>query len=264
MPQRNPPFLEQARFVYDLASYGTPKYKRLTYDNVSSDAFVVSSGTEIQRRSHSFDTTARFSIEDFPTIVTEDPTINLLHEGTDTDFDRLYQTYAQLDSIVDRIDFNFAIGMEVLTYTAGNFAINGVTITLTSYRAQNQVPWRQSYRVPSTLANMTTLGDNQILIVSDTFGHSFPLYAGGMLEIQISVDGTTGTGTYRKGILSTFPYQATGGPREYGISGFYMYMRPMPEQLDSLTAGGWSDAGKPTQPIERSIHPRGQFGGLNG
>lgn len=196
----------------------------------------------MQRAVDAFDATARVLTGDLPSFVQAGNTLTLLNEGDDTAFNETFMFRPATDIIVDRILFNFGIGLNVSAYTAGNFAIDAVNIAITAFKAQGQTAWSTTLVAPFTLANMTAV-DNQIAIVDLMYNTPFPLYAGGILQITITVSETTGTGTRQVGMLTAFPFQAAATTKELTPSGFLMFYHNNVSLINSLTSGGYVQLG---------------------
>lgn len=224
-----PPFSRSASFGYDLARWPHADYHRLTFDNIAVATFTLGSGTEEVRSVDPFGTgTTRYTVEDFPTFQSKDTDLTLLHDGDSTDFTRLYQMYTPIDALVDKIVFNVGVAMNVSAYTSGNFRLDRVNVVLRSLTAAGKEAFRMEPKfVNFTTTNMTGI-DNQIVVLNRSINGPFPIYAGGILEISFDINAVTGTGTYQKGILDSFPYVPTGGLRTYSSSGFKIYYRPLP------------------------------------
>jgi len=232
-----PAFENKSSFVYDVGRIYS-EYQHLTYDNILGLNFALSSGTEIVRLTSQLgDGTSRFSVFDMKSYISNSTSLTLLYEADDTDFTRLYQWVPPFDVLVDRIEWNVGLALNVSAASAGNFRITSVDANLNSYKAQNQVAGRRPLHYAFSMTNMTTTGDNQIAILNtSTQLGPFPVYSGGILEIDFDINTVLGTGTYQKGIMATFPYQNTGGDRVYSVSGFKIYYRPNPDIGGSVYA----------------------------
>lgn len=261
-----PIFEKNARLVYNLADPVQQTYERLTLGTtLVQDDFALASTSEMQRATDAFDTTTRTLTADLPTFVQTSNTLTLLNEGDDTAFDETFMTRTPVDIIIDKILFNFGIGLNVSAYTAGNFAIDAVTITITAFKAQGQTAWSTILTAPFTLANMTAV-DNQIAIVDLMYNTPFPLYQGGILQIQIAVTETTGTGTRQVGMLTAFPFQAAATTKELSPSGFMIYYHNNVSLANTLTTGGYAQfAGQENVQTGGQAYPvaAGEFGGIN-
>jgi hypothetical protein len=230
-----PQFNKEANFGYDLSRWPEREYQRLTFDNVLGLPFTLSSGTEILRVVDTFQAgTNRFPVYDFPTFISSSTNLTLLYEADDTDFTRKYQFTPVVDCIIDRIEWNIGMGHNVSAYTSGTFRLSSVNINLSTYKAPGQLVDQRKLKYGAGMAAMTSTGDNQIAIVNTAFQGPFVLYGGGIMEIDFNIDGLLGVGTYQKGIMATFPYQNTGGDREYSVSGFKIYFRPNPTQVGNV------------------------------
>ena len=230
-----PPFGGIANFGYDLGAWPYKLYVDPTIDAITGTPFTLSSGTEIARISHQFDSTASFLIDDFPTFQSNETNLTLLNEGDDIDYNRRLVYYTPIDAIVDRMIFNLGLGLQVSAYTSGNFRTNRINITFEAWKANGQLAKSQDIAQNISTTNMTAV-DNQIVIFNETYTSPLPLYAGGALVININIDNVAGVGTFQKGIMASFPYQATGGMRTYSKSGIVIYCRPNANKESSMFA----------------------------
>lgn len=212
-------------FNYDLARWPHKEYLDLTLDNITGTAFTLADTTQIVRANTQFDTTSRFLIEDFPTFMDSTTNLTLLNEGNNIDYNRDLVWYTPMDAIIDRMTFNIAFGFNVSNPSAGNFRINRVNVVFETFKSSGQRAQQESVVANFTTTNMTTT-DNMIVIFNQAYTSPLQLYAGGALCININLDTVEGTGTWQKGIMSSFPYQNSGGQRTYSKSGIMCYMRP--------------------------------------
>lgn len=165
---------------------------------------------------------------DYPYPLTTDTTnLTLIHSGDNTHYAQVYQFYTPIDAIIDRIFFNVGLGFNVSAYSSGNFRMTNCTVRMISYRAQGQVVFDESKDFTFSMTSMTAV-DNQIATLNTSWLSPVPIFSDGLLSVYFDIFAATGTGTWQKGIIPIFPYQNTGGIREYGTSGMLMHMRPMP------------------------------------
>lgn len=228
-PTDRPPFSRVGYIGYNVSTPPVKEYIRLSVDaGTTPGAFTLASTTQIGRIVDQFETgTSRFPLFDFPTFISDTTALTMLHEGNDTDFTRLYQWQPPYDCVVDRIEWNVGMMLNVSAYTSDNYRITSVDANITVYKAQGQKETTRLKHSNISMTNMTAV-DNQIVILNFCEQGPFNVYSNGIMEIDFDINTVVGTGTYQKGILSAFPYQNTGGAREYSTSGFNIYYRPLP------------------------------------
>lgn len=260
-----PRFLDDARFSYDLANPGQYRYWKFVYDNLAQQDITLASTTQFQRINETFDATSRATACEFESIPSNSNQCTILQVANDTQFTKKFITTTDYDALVMDIQWNFAIGMNVSTYSLGNFGIDSVSLTLRSWRAQDRLAYQTTNSWTSTLTKMTAL-DNQVMIIQDVMKTPIPLYRGGALETEITVNTTTGTGTSQTGIIPIFPYQATGALRTFSESGYRSLLRAMPTSGQADVESTYTQYARPAltqSDYSPAIIVKGDYGGLN-
>lgn len=228
------PYSRTPNFGYDLARLPEAKYYTLTataaagtFTATRTQAFTLTTNTEIQQSiPNKFGNNARPSIE-FPVVASETTNLTLLNLGDDTAWDSTHEVYFPIDTMIDRIQMNFAMGLNVSARTAGNWAINGVTITLDVVRGNTtETFFGPELLIPQVgFSNLAAVG-NQMMIVNSLIEGPIRVPQRGTLRMTVGFDPTVGTGTEQMGFVPFFTWQNTGGLREYAWGGWMLYSRP--------------------------------------
>ena len=200
--------------VYNISSEIVPTFLAFGTDVLTSQSVTLS--TAVITRSTDG---GNFPIDDIPYFLSNIDTVGLIHEGDDTVFSRIYTWTPDFTTLVYKATFNIAMGLNVSVYTALNFNIGRLRITV-----RQREPVRVIYDqiLASGAANQAATGLSYHIFNAD-ISEPFYALAGRPIDITIELTSTAGTGTRQEGILPVFPFQAAAVTKMFSLSGVVFY-----------------------------------------
>lgn len=171
------------------------------------------------------------------------------NEGDDTAYNTDWAAISPVTGVITQFQYEFAVGLNVSAYTAGNFAIGSVDLTLQAFMANNtpapgsmNVPVRIS---PSTAFTALTATGTQIMTVRGTIDTYVRTYKGFPITLRLAINETTGTGTRQVGLVPQFPMFAAAGNKMFYESQVIARILPLPQGAQAVTpfTDGWNLTG---------------------
>lgn len=209
--------------VYNVSQFTSPVTIPFDQDALTGQSITQSSLT-IARTSASIGGVTYFHACDHNAVVGSSDTAQVIHEGNNIAFNRLYVWFPDLDVAISKISVNTAFGLNVSAYTSDNYSL--VSAQLQIYTLQNNLQGGFQPEIildktySSGLGNLTATG-TQMFMVDDeiTNWNGDGLFYGGVPVIfNWILTCTLGTGTSQQGIIPLHPYQAVNVPKTMGRS----------------------------------------------
>lgn len=173
----------------------------------------------------------------------------IINEGNNNQFSENFSFRPNISGVLTQMRLNFAMALNVSSYTSGNFSLDGVGVTVNSYQNSTQpVPFSSNGQIellPEVDFTPLTATGTQIIIVRTVLNGSVQLVPGQPLTVELTLDTTLGTGNSQAGLLPFFPLYATTANKFNYESSLQLHILPTPANIDTIRPfmGEYSIAG---------------------
>ena len=202
--------------TYDVGYYGHDVTVPLSMLAGSTVTLVPSTSTFVQ----TLDGT-NVPIDEIPIVVTDSDEMEMIHAGSDTDFDKTWVWVPDMSASLFKFTANFAVGMNVSAYTSGNFKISSVQIIVTQTKGTYSEVLIDRLIDPG-MSNMTSATSQVVLMNLDT--QTAKKVFDKSITIQIKVNTSSGSGTYQCGIIPLYCYFSAHTPKIWTTSAIVMHL----------------------------------------
>jgi len=210
--------------------------------NVSNfgESLILEIGTEFAAMQTITPSTADFGqvlqnanvpIEDNSVVISDVDTIGLVNLGDDTNYDQTYQFIPEISSILYKINFAMALGLNLSAWTSGTATIDSVQVIITEQDPNTPVEILNEVIDAIGLVALGAIG-TQILLLNSQFPIDGKKIKGGIpISIRIIINTTQDlVNTRQVGIIPFFCYQAEAIAKRFSTSVIKLDIRP---SLDS-------------------------------
>ena len=210
---RNPVLIKP---VYDVGYYGHDVSVPLSTLSGSSQTVVPSTSTFVQVLEDS-----KVPVDELPIFISESDVMQMIHQGNDTDYDETFVWLPDMTSNLYKATVSFAVGLNVSSYSSGNFSIDTIQLIIKQQKA-DYVETLVNRVIDPGMANITSAVAQVAVITFDTtvakklFDKS--------VTVQIKVNTSSGSGTYQCGLFPLFCYIAPAVPKAWTTSSLIMHV----------------------------------------
>lgn len=203
--------------TYDVANFGHDTTLPLNCLSGSTTTLTPSTATFVQVLEDS-----RVPIDEVDMFITDSDKMVLVHAGNDTDADFSWEWTPDMSAQAYQISFNFAVGMKVSTYGAGNFKISDVQVIMKQIGGGEGDFTYINKIIDPGMANMASATE-QVAIINFSTKVSAKVFDK-PLTFQIKVNTDSGTGVYQTGIIPLFCYFSAAVPKTWTTSSVLMHI----------------------------------------
>jgi hypothetical protein len=202
--------------VYDVGFYGHDVTVPLSMLAGSTVTLVPSTSVFVQTLDD-----GNVPIDEIPLVVSDTDEMELVHAGNDTDFDKTWIWVPDMSANLYKFTANFAVAMNVSSYSSGNFKISSVQVVVTQTKGTYSEVLIDRIIDPG-MANMASATSQIALINLDT--QTAKKVFDKSITIQIKVNTSAGTGTYQCGIVPLYCYVSAHTPKVWTTSAIVMHL----------------------------------------
>jgi len=203
--------------TYDVANFGHDVTLPLNCLSGSTTTLTPSTATFVQVLEDS-----RVPIDEVDLFITDSDKMVLVHAGNDTDADFSWEWAPDMSAQAYQISFNFAVGMKVSTYGAGNFKISDVQVIMKQIGGGEGDFTYLNKIIDPGMANMASATE-QVAIINFSTKVSAKVFDK-PITFQIKVNTDSGTGVYQTGIIPLFCYFSAAVPKTWTTSSVLLHI----------------------------------------
>ena len=210
---RNPVLIKP---VYNVGDYGHDVTVPLSTLSGSSQTVVPSTSAFVQVLEDS-----RVPVDEVNLFISESDVMQMIHQGNDSNYDETFTWLPDMASSLYKATLSFAVGLNVSSYSSGNFKISSIQMVIKQQKA-DYVETLVNRTIDPGMANISSAVGQVAIITFDTqvakkvFDKS--------VTVQIIVTASGGVGTFQCGIFPVFCYIAPAVPKVWTTSALIMHL----------------------------------------
>jgi hypothetical protein len=215
------------------------QYSLTGTSNATTGAFIPASATSLQTMM------AKQS-----QIILQNDSGLILHAGANTAFSptnvKQPAFFVPVDCVIDQIILSFAVALNVTVNSGGSFSLDSLDFGVQSFANQGQ-PDNTSPSIATsvritpnsafTALSAGALGTQVMVVKAYINNLAFRANQGQLVQFNLTVNETTGTGTRQVGLAGPqFPYLTTDVFKPFYKNEIILHVKPLAKALDKLTA----------------------------
>ena len=203
--------------TYDVANFGHDTTLPLNCLSGSTVTLTPSTATFVQVLEDS-----RVPIDEVDQFITDSDKMEMIHAGNDTDADFSWEWTPDMSAQAYQISLNFAVGMKVSTYGAGNFKMSDIQIIIKQVGGGEGDFTYLNKIIDPGMTNLAATGE-QVAIINFSTRVSAKVFDK-PITFQIKVNTDNATGTYQTGIIPLFCYFGAAVPKTWTTSSVLLHI----------------------------------------
>ena len=217
-----------------LPTYGVDNYGHDIFIPVANDAglsavSITPSTTTITQSVSS----GAIPTDSQDTLLADADTIQLLHQGNDTEFNRVYRFNPDMTAAVYKTRILLAIGLNVSVRVSGTITLPNAFVTITEVIGEQNVLFDGVFAL--TIAGLSGVASSYFILDAD-FSSIFKVFSGNPIDIRIRIPAAaeSGDSTTQVGILPLFCYQSAAVLKPFTLSGITFHIHASLDHADPI------------------------------
>lgn len=215
--------------TYNLAEYGKDLFIPLTSSVGANTRTIANNNATILRNTFTAGAAATTGeeIDDYPTVIANEDTLTMCHDGNDASYDRVFRYNPDAQARLSKIYMNVAFSVVMSAFTSGTLQFDSVDVTVTERENDSgigdKIVFSNTFATSHGTIGAIDVAD--IFILSAVFGDidltkNLPLD----FRFEINVTEASKVYTYQTGIIPFFSYNPVSAVKSYSLSGLGMHL----------------------------------------